>query len=116
MTSLVLKNPEPVMVSVTALEPAGALFGLIDVMAGVGVVLPPPEPELPPAHPPTNPRTPSEKNKAKKRTEWSEKLRDAERFTEGVPSEHRRMIEGYTTIYHPCIFVVVFLTSRKLLH
>jgi hypothetical protein len=115
MTSLVLKNPEPVMVSVTALEPAGALFGLSDAMAGVGVVLPPPEPELLPAHPPTSARTPSEKNKAKKRTEWSERLRDAERITEGVPSEHMRMIEGYTTIYHRCIFVVVFLSSRKLL-
>ena len=60
-TTLVLKNPEPDTVSVSALDPAGIVAGLMDETAGVGVVEPspaePPGPELeagtelPPPHP-----------------------------------------------------------------
>jgi hypothetical protein len=69
-TTLVSRNPEPEMVRVTGLEPADIRFGLIEVIAGVGVVLPPPlpEPEPLPAHPLITPRIPSAKIKAEKRT------------------------------------------------
>ena len=65
-TTLEFRNPEPEMVSVRALEPAGTLLGLMDAIAGVGVVLPtePLEPEPPLEHPPIAPRTPSAKIKA----------------------------------------------------
>lgn len=71
-------NPEPDSVRINALEPAGTVVGLMDEIAGVGIVLPPPpDPPEPPdpleLEPPPQPlrrtRIPSPKNKAKKPTE-----------------------------------------------
>lgn len=80
-TTLVLRNPEPVTVSVSAPDPAVIVAGLMDEMAGVGVVAPPPadppEPELeaglelPPPHPFTKATAPRPKTKARKRTKES---------------------------------------------
>lgn len=56
-TVLLLANPEPETVTVVALDPAGTLSGLTDVMTGVELLLPPPEPEpLPEPEPPLPPQ------------------------------------------------------------
>jgi hypothetical protein len=47
LTTLLETNPEPLTVRVSAFEPAVTLVGLIDVTAGVDVVVPPPVPEPP---------------------------------------------------------------------
>jgi hypothetical protein len=75
-TTLVLRNPEPDTVSVSALDPAGIVVGLMEETAGVGVVAPspadPPGPaleagaELPPPHPLTKIAAPTTKTKARK--------------------------------------------------
>ena len=51
MTTLLETNPEPFTVRVSAFEPAETLVGLIDVTAGVDVVVPPPDPEPPDPEP-----------------------------------------------------------------
>jgi hypothetical protein len=87
----VLRNPEPDTVSVTALDPAGIVVGLMDEIAGVGVVpLPPvdpPEPEfelgceLPPPHPFT--KAVRTNTKARKRTDESDDLHCAQTLSKG---------------------------------
>lgn len=55
---LELIKPEPETVSVDAAEPAFSMAGVMEVMAGVGVVVPPPPPlppELPEEHPVSKP-------------------------------------------------------------
>jgi hypothetical protein len=49
--TLLLMNPDPMTVIVCGLDPAERLVGLIDEIAGVGVILPPPPPEPPPLQP-----------------------------------------------------------------
>jgi hypothetical protein len=75
-TTLVLRNPEPDTVSVSALDPAGMVVGLMDETAGVGVVAlspaDPPAPELeagaelPPPHPFTKAAAPRPETKTRK--------------------------------------------------
>jgi hypothetical protein len=85
-TKLVFRNPEPVMAKVSALVPAGTLLGLMDVMAGVAVVLPPPLPELEPLppHPLRTPRIPSAKTKVEKRAKRNNNLQNPGNLTEGA--------------------------------
>ena len=81
-TTLVVRNPEPEIVSVSALEPAGTRFGLIEVTAGVGVVLSPPplpEPEPPLAQPLITIKMPSAKNQSR---ETSKNLQGPKNLTE----------------------------------
>jgi hypothetical protein len=105
-TTLVFRNPEPVMVRARVLEPAGTRFGLMDVMAGVGVVLPPPplpeplpepepEPEPPPAQPPIAIRMPSAKTNAEKRAKKDINLQDPGNLTEGA---YLSITAGWTTV------------------
>lgn len=101
-TTLVFRNPEPAMVRVNVLEPAGTRFGLMDVMAGVGVVLPPPplpepepEPEPPPAQPLMTTRMPSAKTNAEKRAKKDINLHDPGNLTEGA---YLSITAGWTTV------------------
>jgi hypothetical protein len=78
------------MVRVSVFEPAGTRFGLMDVMAGVGVVLPPPplpEPEPPLAQPLITTRRPSAKTKTEKPAETSEYLQGPGNLTEEPTSQ-----------------------------
>lgn len=80
-TTLVEVNPEPLTVRVSAVKPAVMLAGLIDVMAGVGVVPPPPDPEpdAPPPHPLVTTSMPISKEKITRRNEG---LRPKPAFTD----------------------------------
>jgi hypothetical protein len=81
---LLFRNPDPETVSVTTLEPAGTLLGLIDATAGVGVDVPPPLVELEPplAHPLRTPSIPRVKTRPEKRKK-NDNLREAKSFTNG---------------------------------
>jgi hypothetical protein len=90
--TLVLRNPEPLTVSVRAPDPAVMVVGLMDEMAGVGVAVEPPpagspEPELvlepPPPHPFSKAATPRAKTKTRKRTEESQNLHRAQTLSKG---------------------------------
>jgi hypothetical protein len=80
-TALVSENPEPVMVSDSALDPAVTLAGLIEDTAGAGVVVLPPPAELepPPPHPLIAAVIPSPK--AEKQKESEHTLPNAAIFT-----------------------------------
>jgi hypothetical protein len=82
-TTLLFRKPDPVTVSVCALEPAGTRLGLTDETAGVGVVVPPPLVELepPPEHPLRTPSIPRVKTRPEKRTK-NDNLRQAKNLTE----------------------------------
>jgi len=87
-TTLVLTNPEPETVKVSALEPAGTRLGLMDFTAGIGLVLPPLPPEVaelePPPHPLITPRIPSVKTKVEKRAKRSNNLQGPGYLREGT--------------------------------
>ena len=97
------------MVRVSALEPAGTRLGLMDVMAGVAVVLPPlppfAEPEPLPPHPLMIPRMPSAKTKVEKRARTNKDLQGPENLTGGA----------YLSITNGCITVYPNYTMRAVL-
>ena len=73
-----VRNPDPEMVSVTALDPAGTLPGLTDATAGVvGVVFPPPPPDELEGPLEQLLRTPSVKTRQEKRKKPNDTLRQA---------------------------------------
>lgn len=102
-TTLVVRNPEPDTVSVSGLDPAVIVVGLMDEMAGVGVV-DPPEPELeaglepPPPHPFTKVATPRPKTKTRKRTEESHNLHNAQTLSKdpSFPNAIKSIVGGVT--------------------
>ena len=90
--TLVLRKPEPLTVRVRAPDPAVMVVGLMEEMAGVGVVVEPPpvgspEPELalepPPPHPFSKAATPRAKTKTRKRTEEGQNLQRAQTLSKG---------------------------------
>jgi len=105
-TALLLTNPEPDTVSVSALDPAVMVAGLMDAMAGVGVLAPPPaeppEPaleaglELPPPHPFTKPTAPSPKTEARKQTKESLNRLKAQTLSKGpsFPTAVNSLLDG----------------------
>jgi len=93
-TTLLETNPVPLIVRVSAFEPAVTLVGLIDMMAGVPLLpeppVPPPppeplEPEPPPPQPPIRRATPNPKL-AKPKERYTE-LRHEPTFTTGPASQ-----------------------------
>ena len=72
LTTLVLRNPDPVTVSVSGPEPAVAFAGLMDETTGGGAVCcPPPFPDVePPPQPPAIVPTPRLRNRSGNRKDF----------------------------------------------
>jgi hypothetical protein len=112
LTTLVFRNPEPDTVSVSAADPAVIVVGLMDETAGVGlVVLSPaeaPEPELPPPHPFTKAAAPKPKTKARKRTEESHNLHNAQTLSKypSFPNVLSQLSNITRRLFFPSLFLV----------
>ena len=88
-TMLALLNPEPETVRVKAAEPAFSFEGLIEVIAGAGVVgvLPLPAEEPPLEHPVKEPRRIRLREATERKNEADEQRNDTEKGTDNQLSD-----------------------------